>query len=94
MTSEFSVLVNRMHQVFQQFQTRNDLKKLDESEILLEVIEPKFGPAIKFSKVKDDSRILIVDDQVFNIEFLRCQLELIPAIKGRCDYVDNGLSAV
>lgn len=40
------------------------------------------------------SRIMVVDDQVFNIEFLRCQLELIPALAGRCDYVDNGISAV
>lgn len=35
-------------------------------------------------------RILCVDDQVFNIEFLRCQLELIPSLAGRCDYAENG----
>lgn len=40
------------------------------------------------------TRILVVDDQVFNIEFLRCQLELIPSLAGRCDYVDNGPSAI
>ena len=36
----------------------------------------------------------MVDDQIFNIEFLRCQLDLIPELAGRCDYVDNGIAAV
>ena len=40
------------------------------------------------------TRVMCVDDQVFNIEFLRCQLELIPTLQGRCDYVYNGLSAI
>ena len=31
---------------------------------------------------------------MFNIEFLRCQLELIPSLAGRCDYAENGESAV
>lgn len=39
-------------------------------------------------------RMLVVDDQVFNIEFLRCQIELIPSMTGRADYVDNGQAAV
>lgn len=39
-------------------------------------------------------RILCVDDQVFNIEFLRCQLELIPSLAGRCDYAENGQAAL
>ena len=40
------------------------------------------------------SRILCVDDQVFNIEFLRCQLELIPSLTGRADYAENGATAL
>ena len=40
------------------------------------------------------TRIMCVDDQIFNIEFLRCQLELMPNLQGRCDYADNGHHAV
>jgi len=39
-------------------------------------------------------RVLVVDDQIFNIEFLRCQLEMIPSLAGHCDYVDNGIGAI
>ena len=42
----------------------------------------------------DDTRIMCVDDQIFNIEFLRCQLELIPHLHGRCEYADNGQRAI
>lgn len=41
-----------------------------------------------------NGRILIVDDQIFNIEFLRCQLEMIPELEKRCDYAENGATAV
>lgn len=39
-------------------------------------------------------RILCVDDQVFNLEFLRCQFELIPSLADRCDYAQNGEAAL
>lgn len=38
--------------------------------------------------------MLIVDDQIFNIEFLRAQLEAIPMVAERCDYADNGMRAL
>ena len=38
--------------------------------------------------------MLVVDDQVFNIEFLRCQIELIPSMQGCCDYADHGQAAI
>jgi len=38
--------------------------------------------------------VLIVDDQIFNIEFLRCQLDAISQLKGRFDCAENGLNAV
>lgn len=41
-----------------------------------------------------ECRILCVDDQIFNIEFLRCQLELIPTLQGRCDYTNHGAQAI
>lgn len=53
-----------------------------------------FGPRNAGIDLSGNSRVLCVDDKVFNIEFLRCQLELIPTLQGRCDYVDNGISAV
>ena len=31
---------------------------------------------------------------MFNIEFLRCQIEMIPSMQGRCDYIDNGQGAI
>lgn len=39
-------------------------------------------------------RMLVVDDQVFNIEFLRCQIELVSSMQGRCDYIDSGQGAI
>ena len=47
-----------------------------------------FGPVPKNKNM--DRRMLVVDDTFFNVEFLRCQIELIPSMKGRCDYVDSG----
>lgn len=38
--------------------------------------------------------MLVVDDTFFNIEFLRCQIELIPSMMSRCDYVDSGQKAI
>jgi CheY-like chemotaxis protein len=38
--------------------------------------------------------MLVVDDQVFNIEFLRCQIETIASMQGRCDYIDSGQGAI
>ena len=55
-------------------------------------IKRVFGPIPKTHMAL--RRMLVVDDQVFNIEFLRCQIELIPSMQGRCDYVDNGQAAV
>ena len=55
-------------------------------------VQVYMGPKPKHSSFKP--RILVVDDQVFNIEFLRCQLELIPELVGRCDYADSGESAI
>ena len=79
-----------MDLVFKQFQTREDPRKQELVEI--EMVKPNFGPIVE-GKV-GSARILVVDDQIFNIEYLRCQLELIPSVKGHCDYVTSGLSAV
>jgi CheY-like chemotaxis protein len=38
--------------------------------------------------------MLVVDDTFFNVEFLRCQIELIPSMMTRCDYVDSGQKAI
>ena len=51
-----------------------------------------FGPVPKNKNM--DRRMLVVDDTFFNVEFLRCQIELIPSMKGRCDYVDSGQKAI
>ena len=105
MPSEFSNLGQRMTNVFQQFATDEQIREITypvkfnskgvavspENSINLDT--SKIGPlSMSFNSAK--SRVLVVDDQVFNIEFLRCQLELIPKLAGRCDYVDNGVQAV
>lgn len=92
MISDFSMVTNRMHMVFQQFK-QGDAKKKQNVELAM--IQPIFGPASKsINSSPKNQRILVVDDQIFNIEFLRCHLELIPSVRGRCDYVEGGLSAV
>lgn len=55
-------------------------------------LQAVFGPMAK--NAIQNRRMLVVDDQVFNIEFLRCQIELIPSMQGSCDYVDNGQAAI
>ena len=65
-----------------------------EEHVREEDVKIAFGPRNAGSDPHQNTRVLCVDDQVFNVEFLRCQLELIPTLQGRCDYVDNGKAAI
>lgn len=67
--------------------------KFENKSVSESIQDSKIGPSSS-GVLNAPTRILVVDDQVFNIEFLRCQLELIPTLAGRCDYVDNGISAI
>lgn len=61
--SELSPVANKMQLMFKQFNS------IDESKS----IEMVFGPSKHTSKeFFSNSRILVVDDQIFNIEFMRC----------------------
>jgi len=61
--SELSPVANKMQLMFKQFNS------IDESKS----IEMVFGPSTHTSKdFFSNSRILVVDDQIFNIEFMRC----------------------
>jgi len=71
---------------------QRSLKELIESAVTIEALDMKqdWEQSIKTKH----GRILIVDDQIFNIEFLKCQLEMIPELESRCDYAENGVTAV
>ena len=40
------------------------------------------------------TRLLCVDDEVFNIEFFKCQMASITEIEGQCDFALSGDKAV
>ena len=64
--SEISAVVNKMQLVFKQFNTGEESKRNIE-------MASTIGPTSHNSKGNiSNSRILVVDDQIFNIEFLRC----------------------
>jgi len=65
--------------------------KIDRA-VTIEMLETNIGGGADFFFTK--GRVLIVDDQIFNIEFLKCQLEMIPELQSRCDYAENGVTAV
>lgn len=70
--SDYSNLIGRMQAVYKQFQT-------NETDMVSGIdINAVFGPLAK--NAIQNRRMLVVDDQVFNIEFLRCQIELIPSM--------------
>lgn len=85
---EFSLITGRMHAVYKQFQTQDSNLMLASAKDA----QPILGPVPK--SCVSLNRMLVVDDQVFNIEFLRCQIELIPSMRGRCDYSDCGQTAI
>jgi CheY-like chemotaxis protein len=92
--NDFSALLNQMRAVMS-FDPK--VKARIKSAITIEEIDTRLGFGADFKMMDDvhrDGRVLIVDDQIFNIEFLRCQLEAIPQLKDRCDYAENGLAAV
>lgn len=83
MPSEFSNLGQRMTQVFQQFATDDPAREITypikfnskgiapSHENSINLDNSRIGP-MSLNANSAQSRVLVVDDQVFNIEFLRC----------------------
>ena len=96
MTNEVSFLFEKMCQVMlsdPKLLNSAALRDKFDRAVTIEMLETNIlGGGGDFNITK--GRVLIVDDQIFNIEFLKCQLEMIPELKSRCDYAENGVTAV